>query len=222
MCGVIALILLVLAGLFGYSASPGSAPSTFDAPPAVTVQAPPLAMTPTPTSTPDMTGAAVPTQLFNCAPVSESEDEANMLALVGGAFQPALWTQQLGSDASKTTATWIANAYGAVAFLEYLHYDCGIPTNALEDYYSPAGFDVLLSNYTSHEQTAECAAGDVRLFKFNVTFAGADYVMDYWVARVSSTRAAGLMLVFPAGSAAKLDGYAERLFPQLPDCEAAG
>ena len=226
MCGLIALVLLLFGGVFGFTSVGSSA--TVVEPQIVEVQ-PILEMTPTPTpAEPQLveaeptSEAALPEQAFACASVSEAEDVANMLALVGGAFQTSVWTEQIGSGDAKNSATWIADGYGAVAYLEYLHYDCGVSQAQIDAYYSPEGFDVLLSNYSSHELTAACSAGSVRLFEFVATFDGTDYLMNYWVEQTSPTRVAGLMLVFPASQPAKLEGYAGRLFPELPNCAAEG
>jgi hypothetical protein len=219
MCGIIAILLLAVSGLFGYSfvaTTESVKPPLIDGTPVVVQPAAAQLMTPTPT-----VSAVVPTQAFACAAPSEADDLAAALAFVGGAFNAPTWTRQTNTESDRNTATWQASDLGALAFLEYLHYDCGIPEGAMDAYYSPEGFATLLSNYESHTETADCGKNGLRLYEFTVVSHGADYLMRYWVTQTSPTRVAGLMLVFPASNPSKLAAYAGRLFPQLPTCAAA-
>src|SRR4051794_31240365 len=104
MCSLIAILMLVLGGWFGFSTLTGF--QTSSALPSTEAQS---------------ETTIVPTQAFSCAAPSQEVDIANMLAIVGKAFNTSTWTQQISSESSMNTATWIANSLGAVAYLEYLH-----------------------------------------------------------------------------------------------------
>ena len=136
-------------------------------------------------------------------------------------FEHGDWTQQVSSDAAERPPTWRSSQYGAVAYLECLHYDCGVTQEQIDSYYSPAGFDVIFSNYTSYEKTAQCTRDGLRLFEFDAVSNDSDYHVLYWVEQVTPTRVAGLMLAFPATEPAQQAEYAGQLFPDLPTCEAA-
>lgn len=208
MCSLIALLMLV----FGL----GSAALGFGA---ATVQSSRVAAVPQPAPT---AAASVTPETFSCASVSASQDVTDMLAVVDDAFETGLWSLNVDtSRPEKTTATWTANSLRAVAFLEWLHYDCGVSQAQIDHYYSPSNFQILLSHYDSYQQTAHCAITDLQLFQFDASLQGTSYRIDYWVDRASPTRVAGLMLVFPTRSAAEQATYAGRLYPQLPTCEPA-
>lgn len=202
MCLLIAL-LLGFAGLFGFAGISSE-----------------LASPPTPIVVEVTAEAAqVPTQVFSCESVAEDQDIQSMLALVGEAFDPTVWTQTVSSEAAKTTATWQSSEYGAVAYLEYLHYNCGVSQEQIDQYYSPAGFETLLSSYASYELTDQCASKRLKLFEFDAVSNNRNYHVLYWVEQVSPTRVAGLMLVFPTTRPAQQAEFAGRLFPELPTCE---
>jgi hypothetical protein len=204
MCAII-LLLLGFAGFFGFTGLRSATIQTVEVPMEATAVAVELP------------------EVISCESVSEDQDIRDMFALVGDAFEPTAWVQEVGvsGNGSKTTVTWRSAKYGAVAYLEYLHYDCGVSQSQIDDYYSPEGFDTLLSNYSSHELTAECENEDVHLFEFAATSNDQEYHILYWVERVSPTRVAGLMLVFPASYPAQQAEYAGRLFSQLSTCEEA-
>ena len=41
-------------------------------------------------------------------------------------FHSGDWTEQISQRRSRTTTTWESNSMGAVAFMQWLHYDCGV------------------------------------------------------------------------------------------------
>jgi hypothetical protein len=150
-----------------------------------------------------------------------TDDEANMLALVGNTFDPSEWSLETSEQDSKNVATWRSDWSGALVFMEYLHYDCGVSEAQIDEYFSPKGFYILFLNYFSFEETAACRVGGLRLYEFDAVFDGADYHTQYYVEQVSPTRVVGIDLIFPAGYRDKLVGYASRLYPELPSCAAA-
>lgn len=157
--------------------------------------------------------------LIGCLPAA-ADDEADMLALVEGVFDPSEWSLELSTAESKNVATWRSDATGALVFMEYLHYDCGVTEAQIDEYYSPEGFDTLFLNYETHAQTAACRVGALRLYEFDAVFGGSDYHTLYYVEQVSPTRVVGVDMIFPAAYRAKQAAYAARLYPELPSCEA--
>lgn len=200
MCLIITLLLAVF-GFFGFMGIETQIePPTIE----VTAQAAPVA-----------------TQAIACESIPEQQDIENMLALVGDTFDAANWSQSITSDATRTTGTWRSDPSGAVAYIEVLHYDCGITQQQVKRYYDEAGFEIIFSNYESYQLIAQCAAGDARLFEFDAVANNSEYRVMYWVKRLSPTRVADIMLTFPASQLAQQAEYAGQLFPELPTCEEA-
>ncbi len=205
MCGLIAAALMIFGGLFGYVVL---TPQTVSEPHIVQIE-------------PTVEAMAVPTQVVECASASDEQDMQQMLALVGDTFKQGDWEQQVRNDSARTTATWRSAKYDAVAYLELLHYDCGVSKEQIDQYFSAAGFAVLLANYTSYEKTAQCEAHGVKLFEFDAVSRDSDYHIFYWVDQVSPTRVAAIMLTFPTIEPFQQALYAGQLFPDLPTCEPA-
>ncbi len=209
MCSLIALLMLLfglgsgIAGFTAFTTQSGTAE-------ALPAPAAPIVI------------AEVTPETFSCASVSASQDVTEMLAVVDNTFETGVWSLNVDtSGAVKTTATWTANSLGAVAFLEWLHYDCGVSQAQIDQYYSPDNFHTLFANYDSYQQTAKCGVSGLELYQFDASFQKKSYLIDYWVDRASPTRVAGLMLVFPTSQSAQQAVYAGRLFPKLPTCESA-
>lgn len=165
--------------------------------------------------------APVATQAIACEPAPAAQDVDQIEALMSAAFEPDIWTQTAASETYRSTAMWRSSLYGAVAYVELLHYDCGITAEQVKRFYGSGGFETIFANYTSHTMTAECVADDLRLFEFDAVSNKRDYHVLYWVKQISPTRVAGVMLTFPASRPAQQAEYAGRLFPELPTCEAA-
>ena len=205
MCSIIALLVLVVSGLFGYSMA--SSQQTISEPQTMEVTA---------------EVAPIPTQAISCATQAVSQDLSEMGAVVDAKiFEPTLWTMQNDVGDGRTTMTWRSDKLGAVAYLEYLHWDCGVSSGQIDQYFSPQSFESIWSNYSSYTQTAFCQQNDLRLFEFDATFNENDYQIRYWVEPVTPTRVADLALTFPADQQAKMAQYAGHLFPDLPTCTGA-
>lgn len=165
--------------------------------------------------------APVATRAIVCASIPEEQDIENLLALVGDTFESPNWSQSITSDANRTTGTWRSDLSGAVAYIEVLHYDCGITQQQVKQYYDDAGFQVIFANYDSYNQVDWCVADGTRLFEFIAVSGGSEYHVQYWVKQLTPTRVADFMLTFPASQPGQQAEYAGRLFPDLPTCEAA-
>ena len=135
-------------------------------------------------------------------------------------FHSGDWTEQITSDGTNERHLG-ANSMGAVAYMQWLHYDCGVTEADLTSYYTPEGFKRLLANYTSALQTAACENNGLRLFEFDVTANDSRLSAFYWVEQVSPTRVMNFSLTVPVNQRAKQAEYAGRLFPNLFTCAAA-
>jgi hypothetical protein len=214
MCSIIAIFLLVVSGLFGYSMV--STQQTINEPQIVEIPV-------TAEMAATAEAALIPTQVIACPTQSAAQDAAESLQMIDpNIFEPALWTSQGGLEDLRTTTTWRSDKLGAVAYLEFLHFDCGVSADQIDAYFSPESFQTIFSNYTSYQQTASCEHNGIRLFQFDAVSNDANYRVLYWVKQISPTRVADLMLTFPADQQAKLAQYAGRLFPNLPTCSEAG
>ncbi len=204
MCSIIAFLLIVFAGFFGYSVA---VPQTSVLPPAQS-------------SAITVPSVEAPT-LISCASPSADQDIADALAFAGDTFAAPTWSEQVSSGASKTTITWTASSLGAVAYLEWLHYDCGYTQAQIDEYYSAATWATIFANYDSYQKVDECSYENTHLYQYTASLAGNDYLIYYWVKLATDTRVAGLMLVVPADQQGMMAEYAGAMFPNLPTCQAA-
>jgi hypothetical protein len=216
MCSIIAILLLVVSGLFGYSMV-SSSQQPISPPPIVEIA---------PASTQSVQATAealpLPTQVIACATQDSSQDLAQMTQVINAkVFEPALWTAQSDVNDQRTTTTWHSDKLGAVAYLEYLHFDCGVSQEQIDQYFTPETFQTIMSSYSSYQMTSECRHNGLRLFEFDASFNDTNYHVLYWIEQVTPTRVADITLTFPVSQQAKLSEYAGRLFPDLPTCQAA-
>lgn len=211
MCLLIA-ILLFFGGFFGISnVFTSSSVSTAEP---VLVEPPPLKLTPTPTAAVQATSEA-------CVTVSVEDDEADMLALVEGVFEAPTWTMQSYSSEMSSRVVFQTEAFDKLADVQFVHYDCGDSEGQLDFLTAPAQLDQLLTSYNSYTYITTCGVGDIRLVEMSATFGDKDYAMRYWVEQISPTRLLSLNLVFEEGEEAEQEQYAQDLFPELPNCDAA-
>src|SRR4051812_6926642 len=177
---------------------------------------------PTLAEQPHAAETTVSSQETSCAvPASQDDDARAALAVAGGVFQSTVWSAPTtnGDYAAQMTVTWLSDWLGAVAFLEYLHYDCGVTSQDIEQWGTPKGFKVIFENFSSYLLTAQCQRNGVQLFEFDVvtTYGANDHAL-YWVKQVSPKRIAAFDLILPDSYHAKQVGYARLLFPELPTC----
>jgi hypothetical protein len=150
-----------------------------------------------------------------CEP-DKHENYQGLLERFENVFPPAQWT--LTTDLENDTASWVSYPHGAIAYMQYLYYDCGAGVEQLEEFFSPGTLEILLANYVPYRKIAQCRSSGLWLYEFDGILNETNYHTRYWAWLAAPTRLAALHLVFPFGEDAKLDAYAERLFPQLPRC----
>lgn len=205
MCGIIALLLL-FAGVFGVGSAFQTAEMVIERPSA-TVEAIPQGGMP---------------QLISCEGQPFEQDVAEIEAIVGGTFAGDDWDESISSSELRTSVTWMNTSLGALAYLDYLHYNCGVTQAQIADYFSEDNFDILLSTYQSFTRTASCEFAGTHLYEFDVvTMEGIDYKLRWWYWQHTPTRVAAMQLTFPVTRQAALNQYAGALFPNFPTCTPA-
>lgn len=227
MCGMyLALFIASFTAAFGFGVITSSS-AVMTAPAVAVVQpshtsADEVVILPTdPSAEVDTTDPLALPELLDCEPQSTAGDSAAAMQVIDPRiFEPSIWAMESGLQDDRETTTWRAERYGALAYMEVLHYDCGVSEAALDEFFGPAGFDVMLSTYDSHAQTAECRLNGLRLYEFDATLNGTDYHYRQWARQASPTRVVSFSIVFPTSWETKLAGYASRLYPELPGCDA--
>ena len=154
-----------------------------------------------------------------CGPIEPSEEDIRFLLTIGqDLFSKPEWVKSYTVEPYKVSFTRRNDTEAAIAYGEYLMYNCGYGQAELDEYFSDAGFAIVFSNYDRYTQTDFCEQGSLALYEYDLVFEGAPYLARYWVKQQSDTRLLVLMLVFPDESRATLDTYATQLFPDLSSC----
>lgn len=140
------------------------------------------------------------------------------------AFEPETWLASAAELGTRTTATWRNDSEGALAYLDYLHYDEGFDPEDMDDVFGPRWFDVTLANYEGWRELRRCQFEDeLRLHEFSLQFNNLKYTMRYWIQPVEdNTRVLTLFVLYPTDQFERLNEYAERLFPGAAACEELG
>ena len=150
---------------------------------------------------------------------SQEPEAVTALAFADGVFEPEIWRVVSAAEHDlRTKVHWEAAQYGAIAFLDYLHFDEGLQGSAIKAYFNRAWFDGTFSDYEQYWRSGQCEFDDVRLFNFSLRYTGTKYVMRYWVIPVSETRIAAFFLLFPAQHSLLLERYARRFAPLAAQC----
>ncbi len=155
---------------------------------------------------------------LSCEPSDAEQDRATLVELGETVFEADTWSTDIRDVASKTVGQWDSFQLGAVAFAELLHYDCGVPVDAIDTYYSDDNLAIIQSNYAAWEVVDECERGDVRLWQFALDFEGALYEQRLWVEQISPTRVLSVSLTFPLTATEQMNRYAARLRPEFTVC----
>lgn len=199
MCGLISLLVSIfLGGIFFVGSF--SAPSGF-----------PSAL-PTEGALPDTA------ELLSCEPTDPRKDLDILTTLGEDVFEADTWSTDIREAPSKTIGEWRATFLGGLGFAELLHYDCGVPRGAIDQYFSDPNLGIILGIYDTWEQVDYCERGDVRLWQFRMTLDGVDYEQRLWVEQISPTRVLSVSLTFPANAAESMNRYAARLRPEFTVC----
>ncbi len=136
-----------------------------------------------------------------------------------GVFETNQWQYAYSVQPYKIQAVWDAPNLASIATLDYLLFNCGDSENESKNYYSAENFkNIILADYQNLQQTAECRAGQTRLYQFSAQFQGADYLLWQWVKPENDRRVLGFFMAIPIESRSMGLSYAEKLFPELATC----
>jgi hypothetical protein len=133
-------------------------------------------------------------------------------------FEPDTWLVSASEKGARTTAEWRGDAIGALAYLDYIHYDAGIQPDQIPTIFNKDWFDVTLANYQGWREITNCQLGDTWVHEISLQDNNLKYTMRYWVKPVSDTRVLTLFIIFRTADSAMLDDYAEKLFPDAAVC----
>lgn len=224
MCSIIILAVFGFFAFFGIRSS--ATVGTID--PVVATIA---EMTPTPTpqlfalteNTP--IPAAVPDTVIECvSPIPPEADKLLVETFRSDVLNAANgWTFTFDdTQPFRTTGTWLNGDLNAVAYLDLLHYDCGLMPNAVEQYFTPENQAILLSNYDSYQLVSYCNRAEQSHYIFETSDNGVDYETRYWLQTVQPSRMIVFLFTTPVSRAADVAPLLEELFPALPNCRNAG
>jgi hypothetical protein len=160
--------------------------------------------------------AAVPLSCVDPAPQKDNIEKA--LAIGAGVFAPERWEEEITEYPYIVAVTWIDNQSLSLAYTQLLIYDCGYSWEDLEAFYGEDGIAVILGNYESYTQTAECERDGLMLREYDVDSDGRPYKIRYWIQPLNETRVRDMHLSVSEDDPDLLDEYAKLLYPQLPTC----
>jgi hypothetical protein len=154
-----------------------------------------------------------------CGPIEPSaEDVEFALSYSKAAFDPQVWVQSYTVEPYKISLTRRNDSESAIAYLEYLMFNCGYGQAELDDYFGEEGFNIIFGDYESHGLADFCEEEGLTLYEYDLTEDGAEYSARYWVRQHSDTRLLVTMLVFPSTSPSAMDSYAQKISPELTRC----
>ena len=168
-------------------------------------------------------------------PITEREI-ITVLKMGDDVFEHDLWRASAAETAGSTTATWLPtpeSGYGAVSHIDYLHFDAGYTAARLNELFNQQWFADTFVNWEDVRKTNVCFDGDITLHEFSLSFRDSNdnvtqYDLRYWVDPVSETRVRTWHIAFATTytdgtpnpeSAARLDEYAARMYPDFPACK---
>jgi len=154
-----------------------------------------------------------------CGPIQPSEDDIRFaLSFASNALDPTTWIRSYTVEPYKVSVTRKNDSEGAVAYTEYLLFNCGYTQSDLDNYFSEENFNIVFGNYESHSLQKFCEGKGLTLYEYSTVSAGTDFLARYWVKQESNKRLLVFMLVFPQANQATLDNYAKKIFPDLTTC----
>jgi hypothetical protein len=156
-----------------------------------------------------------------CGPVEPSQDDVDFVLEFGQApFNQPDWVKSYTVEPYRVTLTRQNNQENAVAYLEYLMYNCGYGQTELDEYFSEEGFATVFSNYDSYTLYNFCENEnkDLALYEYELEDEDEEFAARYWVQQISDTRLLIQMLVFPSNRMPIMNGYAQEIFPELVAC----
>jgi hypothetical protein len=148
------------------------------------------------------------------------KDVKKALDYTGKVFQNGDWKRSYTVGDQRVSITWDHNTLNALAYMEFLVWDCGYTQSDVDSYFSESNFkDVFFSAYQNPVELTLCKGDDrLTLYEYSATFKGEAYSIRYWAKLESDTRILTLLLSFPTKDKTVQDQLAKQLFPKLVSC----
>jgi hypothetical protein len=154
-----------------------------------------------------------------CGPIEPAEEDIRFALSIGqDLFSKPEWVKSYTVEPYQVRLTRLNDTESAVAYIEYLMYNCGYGQADLDERFSEASFAIVFQDYESHVQTNFCEDGDLALYEYDLVNEEYPYAARYWAKQQSDTRILIVMLVFPRENPSLMNTYATRLFPDLSSC----
>lgn len=154
-----------------------------------------------------------------CGPILPSEDDVRFALSFGSQhLDPLQWVRSYTVEPYKVSVTRKNDTEGAIAFTEYLLFNCGYSQADLDNYFSDENFNIVFGNYDSHTLQKFCENKGLALYEYQAVTEGMDFLARYWVKQESDKRLLVFMLVFPQANQNTLNSYAQKIFPDLTHC----
>jgi hypothetical protein len=133
-------------------------------------------------------------------------------------YPPADWIKTYTVEPYKISLTRSNEALAAIAYLEYLVFNCGYGQADLNSYFNDESFNIIFGDYESHSLTNFCETEGLALYEYALVEEGINFQARYWVKQASETRLLVMMLVFPSDTPDILNAYSGNIFPEFPAC----
>jgi hypothetical protein len=158
----------------------------------------------------------------DCNKSADPTDQDVKFALdyTGKIFQSKDWKRIYTVGNQRVAITWNHATLDALAYMEYLVWDCGYTQTDLDSYFSTSSFkDGFFKSYDNPVESKHCSGDNgLTLYEYSAGYQGEPYSILYWSKLESSTRITTLMLSFPTKDKAVEDMLASQLFPKLVKC----
>jgi hypothetical protein len=158
--------------------------------------------------------AAQPTPFTPAA----TRELVSILALGDAVFEPGTWLAGGQEYPDRTVVSWLADEFGGISLAEYLHFDEGLDTAAINDLFNTDWFAAAFTDYDTWTQTGACTNGSTTLYEFTLVLMGVNYDVRYWIEPLPPTRVLTMQVLFPQDQAALLDTYSARYRPAFSAC----
>jgi len=148
------------------------------------------------------------------------QDVKNALDYTGKIFQTKDWKRLYTVGNQRVAITWNHRTLDALAYLEYLVWDCGYTQNDLDTYFSSDSFkNGFFKAYDNPIEVKHCSGENgLTLYEYSAAYKGVPYSILYWSKLENPTRILTMMLSFPTKDKAVQDQLATQLFPKLTSC----
>ncbi len=129
------------------------------------------------------------------------------------------WIKSYTVEPYKVSVSRNNDVEGAVAYTEFLIFNCGYGQADMDKYFGADGFNIVFAGYQSHTLSKFCEINKLSLYEYDlIDKNSAEYSARYWVKQMDDKHVLVMMLVFPKASSDKLDQYSKQIFPEYTSC----